>query len=162
MSPGGRLAALVRIATGILFAALGLEKILGNFARGGFAKDVASMASTSWPFWRSFLQSTVASHASAFAWTVAVAELALGLALILGLWTRAAAVCGAMLTFTILLGQSYPGPHAPWDRWITAGLATRFALLLLLLLAASDAGRVWGVDGRRGPSFGVRRGALRR
>lgn len=162
MPPGARLAASVRIATGILFATLGLEKILGDFVRGGFAKDLAQMAATSWPFWRSFLHSTVAPHAALFAWVVAGAELALAIALILGIWTRAAAACGVLLMLTILLGQSYPGPKAPWDRWITSGLSTRFAILLLLLLAAADAGRVWGLDGRRGPGFGVRRGSLRR
>jgi uncharacterized membrane protein YphA (DoxX/SURF4 family) len=162
MPPGGRLAALVRIATGVLFVTLGLEKIVGSFVRGGFAKDVASTLATSWPFWRSFLQSTVAGNAAVFAWIVAAGELVIGLALLLGLGTRAAAVGGALLMLVILLGQSYPGPKAPWDRWITSGLATRFALLLLLLLAASDAGRVWGLDGRRGSGFGVRRGSLRR
>lgn len=49
--------------------------------------------------------------------------------------------------FAILLGQSYV-PGARWDKWITAGLTTKFALLLLLLILASDAGRVWGLDGR--------------
>ena len=54
----------------------------------------------------------------------------------------------------ILLGQSYV-PGAKWDRWITAGLTTKFALLLLLLILASNAGRVWGIDGRlkRTPSL---------
>ena len=35
------------------------------------------------------------------------------------------------------------------DDWITAGLTPKFAFLLLLLLCAVDAGRVWGLDGRR-------------
>lgn len=161
VSPGGRVAALVRILTGILFLTLGAEKVLGAFTHGGFAKGARVMLPSSWPFWRSFLESVVLPRAAVFAWVVAVSELAIGLALVLGLWTRQAAVAGSLLMVTVLLGQSYAGPKAPWDQWITSGLATRFALLLLLALAASDAGRVWGFDGRRGWG-GVRRNALRR
>jgi len=152
-------AALVRIATGILFGALGLEKVLGDFVRGGFAKGLPGMSSHSWPFWRSFLQSMVAPRASAFAWVVAGAEVALGIALVLGLWTRAASIAGALLMVVILLGQSYT-PGGSWSDWLTSGLTTRFAILLLVLLAVSDAGRVWGIDGRRGAR--VRRGSIRR
>ena len=160
MSSGARLAALVRIATGILFVTLGAEKILGGFVRGGFAKSLPTMYKESWPFWRAFLESVVAPRAGAFAWTVAALELVVGLALLLGLWTRSAAFLGAVLMLTILLAQSWV-PGAPWDRWLTAGLATRFALLLLVLLGATDSGRVWGIDGRRG-RYSARRGSIRR
>jgi uncharacterized membrane protein YphA (DoxX/SURF4 family) len=159
MPSGGRAAALVRIATGILFTALGLEKLVGDFVRGGFAKGLPGMLSHSWPFWRSFLQSMVAPRASVFAWIVAGAEAALGLALVLGLWTRPACAAGVLLMIVILLGQSYT-PGASWSDWLTSGLTTRFTILLLLLLAASDAGRVWGIDARRGAR--VRRGSIRR
>lgn len=139
---------------------MGLEKVLGTFVHGGFATGVRdTMLKSSWPFWRSFLESTVLPHASLFAWVVAAGELVLGLALLLGLWTRIASIAGALLMLTILLGQSYPGPKASWDQCVTAGLTTKFALLLLLLLAAADAGRTWGMDGR---ARGGRRGALRR
>lgn len=140
---------------------LGIEKVLGEFVHGGFGKGLHSMYANSWPFWRSFLQSTVAPHSAVFGWVIAVGELAIGLALVLGLWTRAAAVAGALLMVVILLGQSYPGPKASWDQWITAGLTTRFAFFALLGIVAADAGRVWGLDGRRG-GFSARRGSLRR
>ena len=59
---------------------------------------------------------------------------------------------------TILLGQSYPGRGSDAGiKWITAGLTTKFAMLLLLLLAAADAGRVWGLDAR--PEAGAGSGA---
>jgi uncharacterized membrane protein YphA (DoxX/SURF4 family) len=160
MAAGARLAALVRMLAGVLFGTLGLEKILGEFVHGGFGKGVRdSMLKSSWPFWRMFLESTILPHASAFAWIVAVSELALGIALLIGFLTRPAAVAGALLMLTILLGQSFPGAQASWDQWVTAGLTTKFALLLLLLLAACDAGRTFGLDGR---TRGGRRGSLRR
>ena len=150
MTPGGaRLAALVRMATGILFVAEGCGKIFGDFVRGGFAKSAVEMQAGAWPFWASFLRSVVVPHAAVFAWVIALGELTVGLGLLLGLATRAAAAGGVLLLLTILLGQMRPAAGATWDRWITAGLPTKFAILLLLLLAAADAGRVWGVDGRR-------------
>jgi thiosulfate dehydrogenase [quinone] large subunit len=155
MNPGeARLAAAVRIATGVLFAAEGAGKLAGDFVHGGFASSAEEMARASWPFWRSFLQSVVVPHAGIFGWVFALAELAVGIGLLLGFATRAAAAGGAALMVAILLGQSYV-PGAKWDRWITAGLTTKFALLLLLLILASNAGRVWGIDGRlkRTPSL---------
>ncbi|MEO8431842.1 MAG: DoxX family membrane protein [Acidobacteriota bacterium] len=159
MTPAGsRLAALVRMAAGVIFIAEGLSKILGDFVHGGFAKSAQEMQATAWPFWGMLLRSVVLPHAAVFAWVVAIGELALGVALLLGLLTRAASAAGVLLMLTILLGQSHPGAGATWDRWITAGLSTKFAILLLLLLAAADAGRVWGFDARRA---GVRRGIRR-
>jgi uncharacterized membrane protein YphA (DoxX/SURF4 family) len=162
MTPGGaRLAALVRILTGTIFVAEGAGKILGPFVRGGFARATTDMLPQAWPFWRALLRSFVLQHAPVFGWVVAIAELAVGVVLLLGLWTRTAAAVGAVLMLSILLAQSDPGAGASWDKWITAGLTTKFALLLLLLLAAADAGRLWGVDARRGPGVGGRRGIRR-
>jgi uncharacterized membrane protein YphA (DoxX/SURF4 family) len=126
--------------------------------RGGFARQTVEMLPQAWPFWRSFLRAVVLPHAPVFAWLVAIGELATGLGLLLGFWTRVAAAGGALLMVSILLAQSYPAAGSSWDHWITAGLTTKFALLLLLLLAAADAGRVWGIDaGRGGPRRGLRR-----
>ena len=155
MNSAARPAALVRIVTGAIFIAEGLGKILGEFVHGGFAKSASGMMKEAWPFWRGMLHDVILPHASVFAWIVAAGELALGIALLLGLWTRVATACGSLLMISILLGQSYPGPGSSWDKWITEGLTTKFALLLLLLLCAADAGRVWGLDGR---GRAVRRG----
>lgn len=148
MTPSeARLAAAVRVATGALFIAEGAAKLLGDFVHGGFARSVEEMARGSWPFWKAFLLSVVLPRAALFGWVFAAGELAVGIGLFLGLLTRVAAGGGALLMMTILLCQSYV-PGASWDKWITAGLTTKFALLLLLLLLASNAGRVWGLDGR--------------
>jgi uncharacterized membrane protein YphA (DoxX/SURF4 family) len=153
-SSGARLAAAVRIVTGALFAALGAAKLQGDFVHG-FARSVEEMAREAWPFWKSFLLSAVVPRAAVFGWAVAAGELAIGIGLFLGLATRLAAGAGAALMIGILLCQSYV-PGASWDKWVTAGLPTKFALLLFLLLLATNAGRVWGLDGRWN-----RRGRLR-
>src|SRR5215472_7566261 len=105
MGPGSRLTALVRLATGVLFVAEGLGKATGPFVRGAFVKDAEEMARKGWPLWGSFLRSVVVPHAGVFAWVVALGELLLGIALILGLLTRVAAAAGVLLLLTILLGQ---------------------------------------------------------
>ena len=144
-----RLAAIVRILTGILFVAEGLSKVTGDFVTGEFAKEVPKIAVRSFPLWRHFLEAVVVPHATAFAWAVALGELAVGLGLVLGLLTRVAAAGGALLMVSIALGAAMPGAGASWDDWITAGLTPKFACLLLLMLFAADAGRVWGFDGGR-------------
>jgi uncharacterized membrane protein YphA (DoxX/SURF4 family) len=144
----GRAIAIVRILTGVLFVAEGASKIAGDFVRGGFAEDVRETAAgRAWPFWASFLDSVVLPNAGPFGWFFALAELALGIGLVLGLFTRAAAVCGVLLMAILLLGQTYV-PGAGWDRWITSALNAKFALLLLWMLYLTDARRVWGLDGR--------------
>jgi uncharacterized membrane protein YphA (DoxX/SURF4 family) len=142
-----RLAALVRIAAGVLFVAEGFGKAAGKFVHGGFAKSASGMTAESWPFWKSFLNSVVVPHAPLFAWVIALGELAVGIGLLLGLLTRFAAAGGVLLLLTILLGQTYV-PGSSWEGWVTAGLTTKFAILLLLLIAAVGYG-AWGVDGRR-------------
>ena len=143
-----RLAAIVRILAGMLFVAEGWSKIAGEFVRGGFGRTAAEIAKASWPFWRRFLESTVIPHAAFFAWILALGELAIGVGLILGLWTRVACAGGVVLMLVFSLGQARPAAGAPWSEWITSGLPSKLALLLFLLLFAADAGKVWGLDAR--------------
>jgi uncharacterized membrane protein YphA (DoxX/SURF4 family) len=142
-----RIAALVRMLTGVLFIAEGYGKVSGRFVHGGFAEQAREIATKAWPFWGRFLHDAVLPNAAAVAWVVALGELAVGIGLFLGLWTRVAALGGALLVLSFLLGQSYV-PGGPWDGWVTAGLTSKFAVLLLVLIGMSDAGKVWGMDGR--------------
>jgi thiosulfate dehydrogenase [quinone] large subunit len=149
MTPGkARCAALVRILTGLLFLAEAYGKLTGRFLEDGFRKAAEEMARGGWPFWRSFLHFFVLPHAQFFAWVVALGELAVGVGLFLGFLTGIATVGGAVLMLAILLGQSYVGQGGHWGDWLTAGLTTKFALLLLLSLFAADAGQTWGLDRR--------------
>jgi len=144
---GARAAALVRMAAGVIFLAEGYSKIAGKFVRGAFADQSREIAAKAWPFWGRFLHGFVIPSAPAFAWFIALGELATGLGLLLGLWTRVASFGGALLVLSIALGQTYV-PGETWDRWVTAGLPSKFAVLLLVLLGATGVGRVWGMDGR--------------
>lgn len=142
-------AAVVRILTGVLFLAEGLSKITGGFVRGEFSGHARRMAGATFPFWKRFLEAVVLNHASAFAWLIALGELALGLALIAGFLTRTAAAAGAFLMLSIVLGAARPEAGAAWDDWITSGLTPKLALLLLALLASTNPAAVWSLDARR-------------
>lgn len=144
-----RAAAVVRILTGLLFTAEGLSKLSGDFVRGGFAKQAGRIAAESFPFWRRFLEAAVVPHAGAFAWLIALGELAVGVGLLLGFLTRVAAAGGALLMLAIALGEARPEPGAPWGDWITSGLTPKLAFLLLALLCAVNPGKTWGLDGGR-------------
>jgi uncharacterized membrane protein YphA (DoxX/SURF4 family) len=143
-----RIAAIVRVLTGVLFVAEGLSKISGQFVRGGFAGHVGEIAAGSFPVWKRFLETAVIPHAALFAWVVALGEFAVGVGLLIGYLTRVAAGGGALLMLAIVLGQAKPEAGAAWDDWITAGLTPKLALLLLVLLLAVNP-TVWGLDGRR-------------
>jgi thiosulfate dehydrogenase [quinone] large subunit len=154
-----RVAAVVRILTGLLFTAEGLSKLTGDFVRGGFAKQVGRIAAGSFPFWKRFLEAAVVPHADAFGWVVALGELAVGIGLLAGFLTRIASAGGALLMLSIALGEAKPEAGAAWDDWITSGLTPKLALLLLVLLCAINPGKVWGLDGRRGRRPGRLKGA---
>jgi thiosulfate dehydrogenase [quinone] large subunit len=155
-----RTRAIVRILTGAIFLAEGWGKLAGGFVRGGFASDLPEIARGSVPFWRTFLQHFVVPHATAAGWLISLGELAVGIGLLLGLWTRMACAGGALLMLAIgMSGIRPPGPAADWTDWVTAALTPKLAFLLFVLMFTVDAGRTWGLDGvigkkrSRGPRF---------
>jgi uncharacterized membrane protein YphA (DoxX/SURF4 family) len=120
---------------------------MGEFVRGGFATQAKQMAGETWPFWKAFLEKAVVPNAEVFSWAFVLGEIAVGVGLLLGLFTRVAAAGAVALMASILLGTGRSEPGASWDQWVTAGLTSKFTLLLMLLLFAADAGKVWGLDG---------------
>ena len=146
-SSGLRTAAVVRILTGLIFLAEGWSKLQGGFVRGGFAVSVKETAAEAWPFWKHFLETVVAPHAEVLGWAFAFGELAVGIGLVVGLFTRVAAAGGIALMILVLLGSARAEPGATWDTWVTAGLTPKFALLLLVLIFATNPGKVLGLDG---------------
>jgi uncharacterized membrane protein YphA (DoxX/SURF4 family) len=53
------------------------------------------------------LLSHLVHYSTPIGWTIAFAELAIGLGVLLGLWTRVAALAGAVLSFSFFLTVSY-------------------------------------------------------
>lgn len=145
-----RVMAVVRVAIGIMFLFFAEYKLVHpEFAHGGYAKYVtAYVESSAVSFYKPFLQLTL-QHPIISGYAVAVAELLIGLSLVLGLWVRAFAVVGGLFMFNLLLCTwNAPGPGAYW-RYLGNEISSLGFLFLFLLFFVHRAGEVWGLDGRR-------------
>lgn len=144
--------AAVRIATSLFFIFFGEYKLAGpGFAHGGFQAYLHDyIASSSVSFYRPFLSWVVLPHAVFFGYFVGMVEFFVGLCLLLGLWVRPACVVGVLFLLNLTLAAWWdPGHGVPLWRYFGARLDTIPLLLLLIIFYAADAGRVWGIDGRR-------------
>jgi len=144
--------AVVRMATSIFFLLFGEYKVAGpGFAHGGFQTYLQDyIANGAVSFYRPVLGGLVLPHAVFFGYVVGVVELLIGLFLLLGLWVRPACVVGILFLVNMLLATWWePGHGVPVWRYFGAELDHLPLLLLLIIFFAADAGRVWGLDGRR-------------
>jgi len=133
---GTKALAGLRIAVGALFLIFGEYKVVGTqFTRGGgfqywigrFLQDGA------YPFMVPVLKNFALPHATPIAFLVAYGELAIGIALVLGILVRPASICGMIYMFTLLFSANYPGPHAAFWQYFGASLEH---LVLALCFAA--------------------------
>ena len=150
MTKGQRIAtAAVRITAGAMFLTAGLEKALGGtFTAAGFLKG----ATAGTPYLATAADKVIynpthdlwvslAGNATLMPlvnWLVVAGEIAIGVALILGLFTRFAAVAGGLM-----MGLFY---LAIWD--MSHGIVNEQLLLgvTTLFLGVIGAGRYYGVD----------------
>jgi uncharacterized membrane protein YphA (DoxX/SURF4 family) len=152
-SPTAKTIAGVRIATSVFFLLFGEYKLAGpGFAHGafqGYLQDYIANGAVS--FYRPVLSGLVLPHAVVLGYVVGVVESFIGLSLLLGLWVRPASVLGALYMLNFVFATWWgPGHGAPVWRYFGAELDHLPLLLLFIIFFAADAGKVWGVDGRRG------------
>lgn len=143
----------MRVATSVFFLLFGEYKLAGQgFAHGGFQHYLHDYLSTeAVSFYRPLLSALVLPHAVFFGYTVGVVEAILGISLLLGLWVRPASVLGVFYMLNLTLATWWePGHAAPFWRYFGAELSHLPLLLLFIVFYATDAGRAWGLDGRRG------------
>lgn len=146
--------AAVRIATSVFFLLFGEYKVAGpGFARGGFQTYLHDyIAGTAVNFYRPFLAHIVLPHAVFFGYMVGVIELFIGISLLLGLWVRPSCLLGIVFLLNLTLASWWDAGHGvPVWRYFGARLDTLPLLLLLVIFFAADAGKVWGLDGKRHP-----------
>ena len=154
---GARLLALVRILIGVFFLFFAQYKLASpDFARTGYAKYVGGyIQSSAVGFYKPFLRKTV-EHAVASGYAVAVAELLIGISMVLGLRVRFFSVVGALFMLNLVFCTwNAPGPGPPW-RYLGNQLGNIPLLFLFLVFFAYRAGDTWGLDGRRKPSDRIR------
>lgn len=148
-----RTIACARIATSVFFLLFGEYKVAGpGFAHGGFQTYLQDyIANSAVSFYRPVLSGLVLPHAVFFGYAVGIIELLVGISLLIGLWVRPACVVGMLFLVNMLLATWWgPGHGVPYWRYFGAELDHLPLLLLFIIFFAADAGRVWGLDGRRG------------
>jgi thiosulfate dehydrogenase (quinone) large subunit len=136
-----RALAALRIAVGMLFLIFAEYKVFGaGFTRGGGFQYWINrfLAEGSYPFMAPIFKDFVLPHAAPIAFLVAYGELAIGLALVLGVLVRPASICGFIYMLTLLFASNYPGPHAIFWQYFGASLEH---LVLALCFAAFALGK---------------------
>lgn len=147
-----RTIAVVRIAASVFFLLFGEYKLFGSgFAHGGFQEYLRGyIQGQAVAFYGRFLGHFVMPHATFFGYTVGAVEMFIGLALLSGLFVRAASVLGILHMLSLTLATWWePGYGVPVWRYFGAELDHLPLLLLFIIFYAADAGRIWGLDGLR-------------
>ena len=126
----------LRIAVGLIFLIFGEYKVFGTqfTMGGGFQYRINRfLQEGAYPFMVPVLKNFVLPHARPIAFLVAYGEMAIGVALVLGILVRPASICGLIYMLSLLLSANYPGPHAPFWQYFGASLEH---LVLALCFAA--------------------------
>jgi thiosulfate dehydrogenase [quinone] large subunit len=149
--PNQRALAFLRICVGILFLIFGEYKVFGTqfTLHGGFEFWINKfLEGGAYPFMAPILKGFVLPNARAIAFLVAYGELAIGIALTLGVWVRRASAFGLLYMLTLLLSSNYPGAGAPF--WLYFGASLDHSVLgfcfLAFLIGKSDS--VWAIGAR--------------
>src|ERR1700675_4114601 len=117
--------AALRLAVGALLLLFAQYKVFGTqFTLGGGFQFWINRFLTegAYPFMAPILRNFVLPHATPIAFLVAFGELAIGLALVLGILVRIASLFGILFMLTLLFSSNYPGPHAPFWQYFGAAL----------------------------------------
>ncbi|MGB5490639.1 MAG: DoxX family protein [Woeseiaceae bacterium] len=136
---------LLRVYTGVFFLYYGFGKVRNPDFANGLAGFVSGRLEDSAGFIRPFLESVVLPNNGVFAFLVAWGELAMGLALIMGLATRWASIAGALLVgvFWATKGQGFLDAQNHDVIWF----------MIFVVLATVHAGRAHSLDERLADRF---------
>jgi len=140
--------AYLRIAVGVLFLIFGAYKVFGTqFTLGGGFQGWINrfIAGGAYPFMIPVLRGFVLAHGTVIAFLVAYGELAIGLALVLGLLVRGASICGVIYMLALLFSSNYPGPGAALWQYFGASLDHSVLALCFGAFALSVVGEVFTV-----------------
>ena len=129
---------LLRVYTGIFFLYHGIRKVSRDNFADGMAGFLNANLESSFGFYRPIVESVILPAKGLFAFMVAWGELAIGIALIIGLATRYASVAGAFMVanFWFAKGQGVLEGQNHDVVW----------MVVFVVLAGLHAGRVLSVD----------------
>ncbi|HEY1892316.1 MAG TPA: DoxX family protein [Steroidobacteraceae bacterium] len=141
----------LRLLLGAIFVIFGQYKVLGTgFTRGGGFQFWINgfLPDRAYPFMVPVLKAFVLPHATAMAFLVAYGELAIGIALIVGVLIRAASTFGLIYMLLLLFSANYPvasdypgGQSAFWE-YFGAASDHLFAVLCFATLTIGRSDRV--------------------
>ena len=144
-----RALAVLRIGVSLFFLIFAQYKILGTqfTLHGGFQYWINKFLTEggAYPFMAPVLRNFVLPHATPIAFLVAYGELAIALALLLGVLVRPASIGGLLFMLTLLFSSDYPGPSAPLWQYFGASLSHSVFALCFLTFLLGDAESVWSV-----------------
>jgi thiosulfate dehydrogenase [quinone] large subunit len=121
----GNAIAFLRVCVGVLFLIFGEYKVIGrDFTRGGGFQYWINrfLQEGAYPFMVPVLKGFVLPHATAIAFLVAYGELAIGISLVIGVWSRLASIFGFIYMLGLLFSSDYPGAHVPFWQYFGASL----------------------------------------
>lgn len=138
----------LRIAVGLLFLIFAQYKVFGTqFTLGGGFQYWINRFLTdgAYPLMVPVLRGFVLPYGTAIAFLVAYVELAIGLALTLGVGVRAASVSGLAYMLLLLFASNYPGPDAAFWQYFGAALSHLPLALCFAALAYAPAEQTFSV-----------------
>jgi len=140
--------ALLRIAVGCLFLIFAEYKVFGTqfTLHGGFQYWInLFLQGGAYPFMVPVLKNFVLPHATAIAFLVAYGEMAIGIALVLGILVRAASICGLIYMLTLLFSANYPGSNAPFWQYFGASLEHLVLAMCFATFALTRREEIWSL-----------------
>jgi len=147
-----RALAFLRISVGILFFIFGEYKVFGTqfTLHGAFQFWINRfLADGAYPFMLPVLRGFVLPHATAIAFLVAYGELAIGIALFLGICVRPASFFGLLYMITLLFSSNYPGAQAPFWQYFGASLDHFVLTLCFVAFLIGRADALWSLGAWR-------------
>jgi uncharacterized membrane protein YphA (DoxX/SURF4 family) len=148
-----RALAVLRIGVGLFFLIFAQYKVLhAQFTlHGGFQFWINKFLTEggAYPFMAPILRNFVLPHGTPIAFLVAYGELAIGLALLLGVFVRPASVAGLIFMLTLLFSSDYPGPAAPLWQYFGASLSHSVFALCFFTFLLADAESVWSLYAKK-------------
>ncbi len=138
----------LRIAVGCLFLIFGQYKVFGTqfTLDGGFQFWIHRfLQEGAYPFMVPVLEGLVLPHAIPIAFLVAYGELAIGLALVSGIFIRTASAFGFIYMLLLLFSSNYPGAHAPVWQYFGASLDHSVLALCFLSFMAGESDQALSV-----------------
>jgi thiosulfate dehydrogenase [quinone] large subunit len=144
-----RALAVLRIGVSLFFLIFAQYKVFGTqfTLHGGFQYWINKFLTEggAYPFMAPVLRNFVLPHATPIAFLVAYGELAIALALLLGVLVRPASIGGLLFMLTLLFSSDYPGPSAPLWQYFGASLSHSVFALCFVTFLLGDAESVWSV-----------------